>query len=162
VDRARAGRPATRAAHERQARELLAPPDAGRAGARAWLVPLGREEWWQRVARDDTAGRARPRGVAQARPGRPTSVERAHGEVRARYEIDTCDLRADPPRCARQLEAHDTIRERASGPRVARDEEAEGRGLLAGAIGLKRGSSRCRRRGAPVGQAAAAPTSGVR
>jgi len=127
------------AASEQEARELQNRLDAERQGTRAALVPVEREEWWQR---------AQPQQIAEAwetanvwkdlDPDAQRAVDRIEHEVRGRYGVDVRELGADPAAVRAALEQRDQAREEASGERAAAaGEEAEAAQILAAAGGLE-------------------------
>jgi Relaxase/Mobilisation nuclease domain len=96
------------AATEQQARELQARLDAERAAARAALASVHRPEWWRHAEPDQIA---RAWQTAQTwrdlDPDARLAGERISDELRARYELDTRELGADPAAVRDALAAHD-------------------------------------------------------
>lgn len=82
---------------EQHARELQARTDAERAGARASLAPVSREDWWDRAGAEDI-GVAWETANAWSDVDRDASasVEHMRDQLRGRYAIDPDSLGADP------------------------------------------------------------------
>ena len=87
----------TRASSEQEGRELAARLDAERAGARAQLAPVHREEWWAGAdARAIGAAYTTAHAWAGIEPEADRAEQRIRSELRTRYGVDVDHAGGDP------------------------------------------------------------------
>ncbi|MEV8150525.1 hypothetical protein AB0O52_20575 [Arthrobacter sp. NPDC080073] len=121
------------AAEEQQARELQARFDAERAAARAQLVPVMDNRWWDTASGRDVE-RAHEAATAwkDHDPAALNAAEEIRDQVQRRYGLDLGNLGADDASVAAALTKADRDREQAEQERRAgREENAQAAQLLA-------------------------------
>jgi len=129
---------------EQHARELQARLDAERAGARASLAPVGRDDWWERAGAEDI-GVAWETANAWRDVDRDAAgtVDHMRDQLRGRYAIDPDSLDADPGAVQDALERRErALRLSAQTREQARLDEAVAAPLLVSAAVADRDQER--------------------